>query len=333
MPPKLGAALDELLDRTIVPSYTRLGYALRRSTWDDSDLDVDLTGQVCIVTGASSGLGRSTAEGLASRGARVYMLVRNPSKGEAVRAGIELRTGSGDVHLAVVDLSNQRSVREGVARFLSKESRLDLLINNAGVLLPERVVSVDGIEMTLATNVLGPFLLTSLLLPQLQACAPARIINVSSGGMYTQKLDVEDLQFERKSYSGPRAYAQAKRALVILTELWAEKLDGSGITVNAMHPGWVDTPGVQTSLPRFHRIVGGGLRTPQQGADTILWLAVAQRLTGQSGKFWFDRRPRPTHLLRRTQSTVDDRHRLWAMCMHLCGLADPDPPPRQNPAH
>jgi NAD(P)-dependent dehydrogenase (short-subunit alcohol dehydrogenase family) len=136
--------------------------------------------------------------------------------------------------------------------------------------------------------------------------------------MYAQKLDVEDLQFERKPFNGVMAYAQAKRAQVILTELWAEKLAGSGITVNAMHPGWADTPGVQASIPRFHRLAKLGLRTPEQGADTIVWLAVAESVAGTSGGFWLDRRERDTHLLPGTQSSEHDRQRLWDECVRLC---------------
>jgi NAD(P)-dependent dehydrogenase (short-subunit alcohol dehydrogenase family) len=312
--------LDTLLDKTVVFSYTRLGYTLRQMAWDDADMEVDMTGQVCIVTGATSGLGRSTAEGLARLGATVYLLVRNEGKGEAIRAWIELRTGNEDVHLQVVDLSSLSSIRDAVARFLDRERRLDVLINNAGVLLPTRMESVDGIEMTFATNVLGPFLLTTLLSPLMKESAPSRIINVSSGGMYTQKLDIDDLQFERKPFNGTIAYAQAKRAQVILTELWAEKLAASGVTANAMHPGWADTPGVQKSLPRFRKIMNRSLRTPRQGADTIVWLAVAQRLTGESGKFWFDRRERGT-MLPRTKSSDEDRQKLWDECVRLSRLA------------
>jgi hypothetical protein len=139
--------------------------------------------------------------------------------------------------------------------------------------------------------------------------------------MYAQKLDVEDLQFERKPFNGVTAYAQAKRAQVILTELWAEKLASSGITVNAMHPGWADTPGVRKSIPRFYRLAKRALRTPEQGADTIVWLAVAQSVAGTSGRFWLDRRERATHLLPGTQSSARDRQRLWDECVRLSGLA------------
>ncbi len=322
--------LDTLLDKTIVLSYTRLGYALRQATWRDYDLDVDMTGLVCLVTGASSGLGLVTAESLARLGATVYMLVRDEGKGQRVREGIIRRTGKQNVHLEIADLSSLASVREFVTRFLDRERRLDVLINNAGALLSKRGTSVDGFELSFATNVLGPFLLTSLLIPLLKASAPSRIINVSSGGMYAQKLDVTDLQFERKPFNGTIAYAQAKRAQVILTEQWAEKLADSGITVNAMHPGWADTPGVQTSLPTFHRLTKGSLRTPGQGADTIIWLAVAESVAGKTGRFWFDRRERGTHLLPGTQSSARDRQRLWNECVRLSGLLD-QPPPDSDP--
>jgi NAD(P)-dependent dehydrogenase (short-subunit alcohol dehydrogenase family) len=324
-------AFDDFLDKTVVLSYTRFGYSLRQFAWSDADLDVDMTGQVGLVTGASSGLGRVTAEALARLGATVHMLVRSEGKGRWVREGIVHRTGNEQVHLEYADLSDLSSVRTFAEGFLERHSRLDVLINNAGALLPERETSVDGFELSFATNVLGPFLLTNLLIETLKASAPSRIINVSSGGMYTQKLDVADLQFQRKPYNGVTAYAQAKRAQVILTELWAEKLAGSGITVNAMHPGWADTPGVQSSLPTFRRWTQKSLRTPEQGADTIVWLAVAESVAGISGRFWLDRRERATHLLRRTRSSAGDRERLWEECVRLTGSNLPASEPLPSP--
>jgi NAD(P)-dependent dehydrogenase (short-subunit alcohol dehydrogenase family) len=257
------------------------------------------------------------------------MLIRSEGKGHWVREGIVHRTGNEQVHLEYADLSDLTSVRDFAEAFLTRQSRLDVLINNAGALLTEQGTSSDGFDLSLATNVLGPFLLTNLLIPILKASAPSRIINVSSGGMYTQKLDVEDLQFERKAYNGVTAYAQAKRAQVILTELWAEKLAGSGVTANAMHPGWADTPGVQTSLPTFRRWTKNSLRTAEQGADTIVWLAVAESVAGISGRFWLDRRERGTHLLRATRSSAEDRARLWEECVRLTGANLPasEPPP------
>ena len=328
---RLFRAFDDVLDKTVVLSYTRLGYSLRQAAWKHTDLDVDMTGQVCLVTGSSSGLGRVTAEALARLGASVHMLVRSDSKGSWVREGIVRRTGNENVHLAHADLSSLNSVRTFAKRFRERQSRLDVLINNAGALLADRGTSVDGFELSFATNLLGPFLLTNLLIPLLEASAPSRIINVSSGGMYTQKLDVADLQYEHKPYNGVTAYAQAKRAQVILTELWAQKLAGSGVTVNAMHPGWADTPGVQSSLPTFRRWTQNSLRTPEQGADTIVWLAVAESVTGISGRFWFDRRERGTHLLRGTRSSAEDRERLWEECVRLTGSALSGPEPKSLP--
>lgn len=315
-------ALDTLIDRTILLSYTRIGYALRHRMWDVADLNVDMTGKVCVVTGANSGIGLATAEGLATLGASVYMVARDPAKGQAARDHIITRTGNQNVQLEIVDLSSLDSVRGFAARFMRKEGRPDVLINNAGVLLSRRRFSVDGIELSFATNVLGPFLLTNLLIPLMKRSAPARIIFVSSGGMYTQKLNVSDLQSEREPFNGVVAYAQHKRAQVILTELWAERLAESSVTVNGMHPGWVDTPGVRKSLPTFWKIVRPFLRTPAQGADTIVWLAAAPRLASVSGKFWFDRRERETHKSARTVSPTQDRQRLWDECARLSGLTN-----------
>ena len=180
-------------------------------------------------------------------------------------------------------------------------------------------MSPNGIELTFATNVLGPFLLTSLLLPRLERSAPSRIINVSSGGMYTQPLRVDDLQSDRGEFDGPTAYARTKRAQVTLTQLWAQRLEGRGVVVHTMHPGWADTPGVRSSLPAFYRLTRPLLRTPEQGADTIVWLGAADEPGRSTGLFWHDRRPRPTHLLPWTRETQREREQLWAQCVQLSG--------------
>jgi len=279
-----------------------------------------------LVTGASSGLGLATAEGFARLGATVWLLARSSERGQTARARIAERTGNDDVHVGVCDLSELASVRRFAAHFADQESRLDVLVNNAGVLTPQRALSPDGIELTLATNVIGPFLLTNLLIGTLEKSVPARVINVSSGGMYTQKLRVDDLQNEHGRFDGPTVYARTKRAQVILTGLWAKRLAGTGVVVHAMHPGWADTPGVRSSLPRFYTATRPLLRTPAQGADTIVWLGAAAEPGHSTGRFWHDRRQRPTHLLPWTRETRGEREALWAQCVKLSGW-------QQQPEH
>lgn len=318
----INSLLDSVLDRSVIGGYTNVGYRIRNRGWSASDLGL-LGGRVVMVTGATSGLGLAAAEGYARLGATVWLVVRSEARGERARAAIAERSGNNDVHVGLCDLSDLDSVRQFVERFTAQAERLDVLVNNAGVLTAERGVSTDGIEMTLATNVLGPFLLTNLLLPLLERRAPARIVNVSSGGMYTQRIRVDDLQSERGSFDGATAYARAKRAQVILTEIWAKRLVGGGVVVHAMHPGWADTPGVVTSLPRFYRLTRPLLRTPEQGADTIVWLGAADEPGRSSGLFWHDRRPRPTHVLPWTKETGQERERLWAQCVQLSGCEEP----------
>jgi dehydrogenase/reductase SDR family protein 12 len=317
----IDSLLDTILDRTVVGGYTSVGYRIRGRTWHASDLQ-RLEGKVVVVSGATSGIGLAAAEGFARLGASVRLLVRSEERGAQARAALTERTQNSEVRISVCDLSSLESVRACAAR-LAEEERLDVLVNNAGVMTPQRELSADGIELTLATNVVGPFLLTNLLIPLLEESAPARIINVSSGGMYTQKLRVDDPQNERGQFDGPNAYARTKRAQVILTELWAERLADTGVVVHSMHPGWVDTPGVRSSLPRFYEVTRPLLRTPAQGADTIVWLGAAGEPGRGSGRFWHDRRPRPTHLLPHTRETPPERERLWAACERLSGWHDP----------
>ncbi len=331
----INSLLDTVLDRTVIGGYTNVGYRIRRRGWSTPQLP-SLPGRVVMVTGPTSGLGLAAAEGFARLGATVWLVVRSDARGEQARAAVVERSGNRDVHVGLCDLSDLQSVRRFAERFTAQAERLDVLVNNAGVLSAERTVSPDGIELTFATNVLGPFLLTNLLTPLLEASAPARIINVSSGGMYTQRIRVGDLQSGRGEFDGPTAYAQTKRAQVILTEIWAQRLKDRGVVVHAMHPGWADTPGVKTSLPRFYRITRPLLRTPEQGADTIVWLGAADAPGRSTGLFWHDRRPRPTHLLPWTRETQLEREQLWAQCARLSGWeehtsSDPDKEKRNGP--
>ena len=308
--------LDRMLDAAVLPGYTNVGYRLRRRAWSDTELE-RMDGRVVLVTGATSGLGLATATGLARLGASVRLLARDAGRGEQARARVVERSGSTDVELLLCDLGDLGDIRRFAAAFAAREQRLDVLVNNAGVLPPRRTVTADGLELAFATNVAAPFLLTRLLLGLLRSGAPSRIVNVSSGGMYTQRLHVEDLQMEHGEYDGTVAYARTKRAEVVLTELWAQRLEGSGVVVHSMHPGWADTPGVRSSLPTFYKLTRPLLRTPEQGADPIVWLAAAAEPARSSGGFWHDRRRRPTHRVPWTRESAADREALWAACERL----------------
>ncbi len=310
--------LDSWLDALIAPSYTSLGYRVRRALmWDPTDLDVDLRGKVIAITGANSGIGFAAARALAQRGAYVYVLARSFERGEEARRQLIVATRNPHIYFEQIDLSSLASVRACADRLLAQTNRLDGLINNAGAEFRTRTVTIDGYEASFATNVLGPFLLTQRLLPLLKRGAPSRIVNVSSGGMYTAQLDVNDPQFKRKPFNHLAAYAQAKRAQVMLTELWAARLRKDGVSVNAMHPGWADTPIVRAGLPTFRKVIGRCLRTPDEGADTIVWLMAARRVASITGEFWFDRRERAKHKTSQTHSPLDDYRCLWETCERL----------------
>lgn len=310
-----------LLDRMILPGalgFTRLGYHQRKRMWRQNP--VSMKNRTAVITGATSGLGKETAEQLARLGARVVLVGRSAEKLAATQREIVAATANSEITIEVADLGLMSEVRNLAQRLLDSEPEIHVLVNNAAVLPLERELTSEGLETAFATDLLSPYLLTQLLIPRLQQSAPARIVNVSSGGMYLSGVNHDDLQSARGKYSGSRAYAQAKRGLMILTETWDEQLRDSGVVVNAMHPGWADTPGVQDSLPGFHRIMRPLLRTPEQGADTIVWLASADEAGQVSGKFWLDREPHLSAVLPGTAGTPEQRKRLIDTLKRLTAL-------------
>jgi NAD(P)-dependent dehydrogenase (short-subunit alcohol dehydrogenase family) len=253
-------------------------------------VSADLAGKTCVVTGASAGIGLATARELARLGARVVMAVRNPEKGERARRSVMGATGR-EVEMAVVDLASRRSIRAFARDLAARHPRLDVLVNNAGIWSERRRVSPDGVELVWATNVLNYFLVTDLLLPQLQAAGKARVVNVAS--QLAGDLDLSDVQFERRPWSGRSAYAQSKQADRLLTWSLARRLAGTSVTANALHPGFVATEifgkgggfvGMAASVYSKMRA-----RKAADGADTVVYLAASPDVEGRSGLFWMDR--------------------------------------------
>jgi NAD(P)-dependent dehydrogenase (short-subunit alcohol dehydrogenase family) len=309
-------AADALLEASVIGSFTRIGYQARRRLFDWTPLEsLGLQDKTAVVTGATSGIGRAAAEAMARLGARVCVVGRDPARTERARGQIAA-VSRGEVEAELADLALLGETAALAGRIAQRHDRVDVLVLNAGALLHEHTLTAEGNETTLATHVLSPFLLTQALWPQLEAAAPSRVVFVASGGMYTQALDVDGLDPAPTAYDGPTAYARCKRAQVALAEEWTRRFPGSGVTVDAMHPGWVDTPAIREALPRFSRALGPLLRTPDEGADTIVWLAAAPDAPIAGGQFFLDRRPRAKHRLRRTQRPDEAREagRLWELC-------------------
>jgi dehydrogenase/reductase SDR family member 12 len=295
----LGPAVDAALDALVVPGFSRTGLAARtRLLPQFAARELPrLDDKTVIITGATSGIGYATAVVLARHGAAIHFLARDQGRAERARRGIAAASGAASISYGLADLEDLDSVRAFARQFHAAHGSLDVLIHNAGIIHPSFRTDPAGIELTFLGQVVAPYLLTRLLLPGLRAAAPSRVITVSSGGMYTQRLDPAALQLPASRYRGATAYAQAKRAQVALSGEWARRMAGTGVAFHAMHPGWVDTPGMAAALPRFHRITRPILRSPVQGADTVVWLATTPSERLDSGRFWHDRRPRPEHLL------------------------------------
>ena len=318
------SVVDAVIEVPVVTSFTRLGYDVRSRLAHWRQLNsYGLGGRVVLVTGATSGLGLVTAEQLAACGATVVLLGRDADKTSRVCAEIATRTGNARLSTVVADMGDLEAVRRVAGEIADLHGRLDVLIHNAGALSATRQVSPQGTELTVASQVVGPFLLTALLLPLLRESAPARVLTMSSGGMYASPLRVTDLQMGDE-YKGSEQYARAKRAQVTLNEMWAARVPAGEVVFHAMHPGWADTPGVRESLPTFRKLVGPLLRSPQQGADTMVWLAADDgEPMATSGGFWLDRHRRSIHKLPNTRSsdTAERRQQLWEWVSAAAGLA------------
>lgn len=304
--------VDAALELPVAPSFTLVGSAVRSrlDRWRPLD-SYDLTGRVVVLTGPTSGLGRAAAQVLAARGATLVLVGRDRARCERVHSQLDGADAGHEV--VVADMGDLGAVRAAAERIRGQHPRIHALVHNAGALSARRETNPDGIEATVASQVVGPFLMTALLLESLRASSPGRVITMSSGGMYASGLSVDDLQMGEADYAGAEQYARAKRAQVTLNEMWAQRANADEVVFHAVHPGWADTPGVRTSLPTFRRLTGPLLRTPAQGADTMVWLAADDEPAGSSGQFWLDRRPRALHRLPTTRrtDTPEGREKLW----------------------
>ncbi len=279
-----------------------------------------LRGKVCLVTGATSGIGAVTALELARRGARVVLVGRNPDRCAATICQIQEQTAHAEVEFLLADLSSQQQIRDLARHYLERHRRLDVLINNAGGLWLKRVQTPDGLEMTFAVNHLAYFLLTRLLLDVLKASAPARIVNVSSRAHRGVTIPFDDLQGVRH-YNGWRAYKQSKLANLLFTYELARRLEGTGVTANALHPGWVDTGfGANNGwIGRLWQSVAHWFAIrPEEGARTVVYLAASPEVAGISGRYFVKEREAASSAASYDETAAK---RLWQVSEELTGLA------------
>jgi NAD(P)-dependent dehydrogenase (short-subunit alcohol dehydrogenase family) len=311
--------LSNALDAAVVPGFSKIGFAIRKrlGNWQPIS-SFDLRGKTIVITGPTSGLGEQVARQLAPTGANLVLVARNEEKCARVIDEIaSMCTGNKPVFVRA-EMGDLESVRSACAAIQQQFTQIDVLIHNAGALLNTRQMSPQGIEQTVASHVVGPFLMTTLLLPLING---GRVVTVSSGGMYSSGLPVfdngETLEMPAHKYGGSKQYAIAKRAQVTLTEMWAAREPRTEFV--SMHPGWADTPGVQESIPGFRRVTAPILRTASEGADTIAWLAAVSPLPGASGTFWSDREVRPTHKTPQSKKldTESNRQALWQYVENL----------------
>ncbi|MFX1452107.1 MAG: SDR family oxidoreductase [Promethearchaeota archaeon] len=276
-----------------------------------------IEGKICLVTGANSGIGRATTKGLAEMNARVVMLCRSKERGEKAQKEIIRETRNNNIDLIVCDLSSQESIRNFVTAFKSKYSTLDVLINNAGVMLKRRILSVDGIEMNFAIHALAPFLLTNLLIDIIKKSAPSRIINVTSAAHKRAKIDFKDLQSEHKKYRLFTVYGISKLAEILFTYELSRKLEGTGVTVNAVHPGLVNTNLGRDQSKFSQWFARKFFQSPEEGAKTSIYLASSPNIEGVTGKYFVNKEPRES-----SEESYNEEYakKLWEICDEMTEL-------------
>jgi NAD(P)-dependent dehydrogenase (short-subunit alcohol dehydrogenase family) len=273
-----------------------------------------MDGKICIVTGGNAGIGKETARGLAQAGATVIIACRDAAKGEEARADIAASTGAGErLKVMELDLASLASIRAFAQAFTKAYGKLHVLVNNAGVSPNEKKQTADGLELMFGVNHVGPHLLTSELVPLLEAGAPARVVFVSSSVQKGAKLDLDDAMFEKRAYSWMTAYGASKLANVIDTLSWAEKLAGTGVTVNAGHPGVVKT-GLARDVWWLNLMAKLFFISPEKGARTSLFLATDPGLEGTTGKYFEGKSEKPVNDLANDPAA---REKLWALTEKL----------------
>ncbi|XP_071838770.1 dehydrogenase/reductase SDR family member 12-like [Apostichopus japonicus] len=287
--------------------FGQSGHVKASKSFNTEDLNVDASAESYMITGANSGIGYSTALAIAKKGGTVHMVCRNKERGETAQKAIIDESQNMNVHLHLVDMLDTRRVFQFATEFVDEDKQLNVLVNNAGVMFGSLEFTEEGLEKNFVVNSLGTYVLTDTLIPLLSKNENPRVITVSSGGMYTMKLDLNNLQSRKGSFDGTFTYAHQKRQQVIMTEQWGKKYPN--IHFYSMHPGWADTPSVRTSMPGFYKRFKNMLRTPDGGADTVVWLALSKAALDQAnGQFYLDRKAQSLHLTFAATKSSEEEH-------------------------
>jgi len=300
--------------------YTKGGYEKAKGGFKSLE-GCKVDGRSYMITGANSGIGKEVALAIAKHGGTVHIVCRNETRGEEALNDIKTQSKNEDVYLHILDISQPTKVYEFIDRFQKENKPLNVLINNAGCMTNKRTVNSDDLEVNFATNTLGTYILTTGFIDYLKNYEQPQVITVTSGGMLLVKLDYNDLQFEHmKPFDGAMAYSHNKRQQVVMTDYWSKT--HKEIQFTTMHPGWADTPAVQTSMADFHKKMEGRLRSPEEGADTLVWLSLSPnaRNKERSGEFYQDRVAVKKHLpLAWTQNNESDEKQLMEKLKEIAG--------------